>query len=84
MKSKYKVVVKDAIDRYWGEHHAPPTIRDIAIFALPVKINSTSLIREVMHDLPGMDFDNGRPVPRWVINAVEKAYDKKTKVSVSG
>lgn len=85
MRSKYTKVVREAIDKYWGEYHAPPSIRDISVMAIPVRLQSTSLIRKVMHNLVDMQFDgHGRPIPGWVEKAIEDAYKKKTEIPVSG
>lgn len=82
MKSKYSQVILDAIDKFWGEFHCAPTIRDIQE-AIPEKINSTSVVRYVIRHTPGIVINiHGRPTPIWVTDAIREAYEKKTKVSI--
>lgn len=85
MKSKYSQVISDAIDKYWGQFHCAPTIRDIQLAIYPVRLNSTSVVRRIIHHLPGVTINvHRRPTPDWVNQAIKEAYEKKTKVPVSG
>ena len=75
MKSKYLDAVKRAVDEYWRNNYRPPVIRDIQEMC---GINSTSHVSELFKALPGVRVVDGHPIPDWIIQAIEKAYDQKT------
>ena len=63
--------IKTAVDKFWEEHHYPPTIRDLMKMT---GISSTSVAKYYMERVPGVRFaEHGRIIPLWVDDVFENA-----------
>ena len=64
MDSKYRKIVRQAIDDFWMQNHFPPTIRDLV--EMSGGTASTSHIDKLLDTYDDIRIANGKPIPQWV------------------
>lgn len=62
-----RALLRQALDNHWRLYHYPPTIRDLLRTS---GYQSTSAVYHAIRDLEGVRIVNGKPVPRWVDEAL--------------
>lgn len=74
---QYDEPALDAINRHWGRYCTPPTLNELcAATACPTTSAMTGIVRRLAKQ-GHIEIRRGKPVPIWVIAALDKAWQSQ-------